>query len=83
MQLETARENIHIRTGCHCNPGACRKYLRQPVTLYEEYVIIQIIIIIIIIIISLMREKDSCSDEYDQYHDIPLGAGNHFKSLCL
>ena len=28
-------EEHHVRTGCHCNPGACRKYLRQPDGLYQ------------------------------------------------
>ena len=29
IQLASAAKNIHIRTGCHCNPGACRKYLNE------------------------------------------------------
>lgn len=29
IQVESAKQNIHIRTGCHCNPGACRKYLHE------------------------------------------------------
>ena len=57
IQTESAAKNIHIRTGCHCNPGACRKYLKQPDNLYK----------------ILASEKDSCSDSYDQYQGIPLG----------
>ena len=29
IQTDSAKQNIHIRTGCHCNPGACRKYLNE------------------------------------------------------
>ncbi|KAK8812629.1 hypothetical protein WA538_003841 [Blastocystis sp. DL] len=35
VQTDSAKKNIHVRTGCHCNPGACRKYLRQPDGLYQ------------------------------------------------
>lgn len=36
VQQDAARKEIHLRTGCHCNPGACRKYLNQPVDVYQK-----------------------------------------------
>lgn len=36
IQQAAAEKNIHVRTGCHCNPGACRKYLKQPLNVYEK-----------------------------------------------
>ena len=59
VQTDAARSNIHLRTGCHCNPGACRKYLHLADDVFEE----------------VAREKDSCSDSFDSYKGIPLGAG--------
>lgn len=59
VQIESARSNIHLRTGCHCNPGACRKYLRQPEFVYQE----------------VWSQKDSCSDSIDSYRGVPLGGG--------
>ena len=59
VQVDSARANVHVRTGCHCNPGACRKYLNQPEEVYEE----------------LWKQKDSCSDSIDSYKGIPLGGG--------
>ncbi|KAK8799195.1 hypothetical protein WA171_005942, partial [Blastocystis sp. BT1] len=57
IQLASAARNIHIRTGCHCNPGACRKYLNES----EE----------VLKILSL--EKDSCSDSNDMVNGHPVG----------
>lgn len=37
IQQSSAKKSIHLRTGCHCNPGACRKYLHQPVDVYQKY----------------------------------------------
>lgn len=61
VQVDSARANVHLRTGCHCVPGACRKYLNQPKEVYEE----------------LWKQKDSCSDSIDSYKGIPLGGGEH------
>ena len=36
IQTASAAKNIHIRTGCHCNPGACRKYLNEDEKLLKE-----------------------------------------------
>ena len=36
VQQDSAKKNIHLRTGCHCNPGACRKYLNQPEDVFQE-----------------------------------------------
>lgn len=36
VQTQSAIRNIHLRTGCHCNPGACRKYLKQPDGVFQE-----------------------------------------------
>ena len=57
VQLASAARNIHIRTGCHCNPGACRKYLHES----EE------------MIKTLSLEKDSCSDELDMIDGKAVG----------
>ena len=58
VQTESLKHRLHIRTGCHCNPGACRKYLRQPADLYER----------------VGREKRACADTNDLFRGIPLGA---------
>ena len=58
IQTASARQNIHIRTGCHCNPGACRKYLRQPADIVER----------------VMNFKRTCSDANDLLDGLPLGA---------
>ena len=38
IQLASASKNIHIRTGCNCNPGACRKYLKESEEVLKMYV---------------------------------------------
>lgn len=58
IQTASAAKNIHIRTGCHCNPGACRKYLKESETVLK----------------TLSLEKDSCSDEIDMVNGKPVGA---------
>ena len=57
IQTESAAKNIHVRTGCHCNPGACRKYLKEPESVLK----------------TLSLEKDSCSDEIDMVNGKPVG----------
>ena len=57
VQLASAARNIHIRTGCHCNPGACRKYLHESDEMIK----------------TLSLEKDSCSDELDMINGKPVG----------
>ncbi|KAK8803347.1 hypothetical protein WA158_001041 [Blastocystis sp. Blastoise] len=58
IQSETSKDNIHVRTGCHCNPGACRLYLNQDNEQIKEW----------------SKERDSCSDSYDLLDGKPLGA---------
>lgn len=57
VQTESAAKNIHVRTGCHCNPGACRKYLKESESVLK----------------TLSLEKDSCSDEIDMVNGKPVG----------
>ena len=49
IQTDSAKQNIHIRTGCNCNPGACYDYLG--VSNDEVY--------------KYSENKDSCSDDVD------------------
>lgn len=58
VQTRALKEHLHIRTGCHCNPGACRKYLRQPADIVER----------------VMSFKRTCSDANDLLDGLPLGA---------
>ena len=57
-QTDFTNHNIHVRTGCHCNPGACRLYLKQNNDEIKEW----------------SKERDSCSDSYDMLNGKPLGA---------
>lgn len=41
-QTDFTNHNIHVRTGCHCNPGACRLYLKQNNDEIKEYSMIVI-----------------------------------------
>ena len=70
VQQDSLQKNIHLRTGCHCNPGACRKYLHQPVDVYERYERGNMIIG------RVLEEKQTCSDSFDSYRGLPLGAGS-------
>lgn len=59
VQSVTARDHVHLRTGCNCNPGACYDYLG--VTSEE--------------VVRYSLEKKSCGDELDVTADgKPLGA---------
>eukprot|EP01029_Cantina_marsupialis_P016775 TRINITY_DN3755_c0_g1_i2.p1 TRINITY_DN3755_c0_g1~~TRINITY_DN3755_c0_g1_i2.p1 ORF type:complete len:229 (+),score=57.63 TRINITY_DN3755_c0_g1_i2:399-1085(+) len=58
VQQESAKRNLHIRTGCHCNPGACYSYLGIDDKKVQEFA----------------KVKNSCSDEMDIVDGIPLGA---------
>eukprot|EP01029_Cantina_marsupialis_P014495 TRINITY_DN3193_c0_g1_i2.p1 TRINITY_DN3193_c0_g1~~TRINITY_DN3193_c0_g1_i2.p1 ORF type:complete len:179 (+),score=48.46 TRINITY_DN3193_c0_g1_i2:179-715(+) len=58
FQHDSAKKNIHIRTGCHCNPGACYGYLGIADSRVQE----------------LAKLKNSCSDEMDMVDGKPLGA---------
>lgn len=53
-----AKENINIRAGCHCNPGACTKANGLSDDQVEEY----------------YKGKSSCHDSIDIVNGIPLGA---------
>ncbi|KAK8817387.1 hypothetical protein WA556_003280, partial [Blastocystis sp. ATCC 50177/Nand II] len=57
IQTDSAKQNIHIRTGCHCNPGACRKYLNESDEVLKK----------------LSLEKNSCSDTNDMVNGHPVG----------
>jgi molybdenum cofactor sulfurtransferase len=58
VQRASAQANIHIRTGCHCNPGACDDYLE----IEEDEVV------------ELASAKVSCGDEKDMKEGRSLGA---------
>lgn len=50
--------NIHLRTGCVCNPGACQKYLRiSPQQLQTQF-----------------RAGHVCGDAYDLVDGMPTGS---------
>ncbi|KAH3759793.1 molybdenum cofactor sulfurase [Pelomyxa schiedti] len=57
IQDITAKANIHIRTGCNCNPGACFDYLHLS---SEE-------------VVKYSLGKTSCGDELDLVEGRPLG----------
>lgn len=58
VMQKAAKENINIRAGCHCNPGACTKINGLTDDQVEEY----------------YKGKSSCHDSIDVVNGIPLGA---------
>lgn len=36
--MKSAKNHIHVRTGCHCNPGACHRYIGVGSDLFKKYV---------------------------------------------
>ena len=50
--------NIHVRTGCFCNPGACYNDIGIP----EKR------------IIEVAMDRTSCGDEIDMIDEKPSGA---------
>lgn len=67
IQLASAAKNIHIRTGCNCNPGACRKYLNESEEVLKMWVRGGFVTR------RLSLEKDSCSDSNDMVNGHPVG----------
>ena len=70
IQTASAAKNIHIRTGCHGNPGACRKYLKEDEGVLKESWFFDYMIN------RLSLEKDSCSDSIDMVTGRPVGGSN-------
>lgn len=58
VMTNAAKENIHIRVGCFCNPGGCTKANGLNDDQVEEY----------------YQNKTSCHDSIDLINGIPLGA---------
>lgn len=38
IQMKSAKQHIHFRTGCNCNPGACRHYLNVTDETFKQYI---------------------------------------------
>ncbi|OHT11811.1 molybdenum cofactor sulfurase [Tritrichomonas foetus] len=58
VMKNAAKENIHIRVGCFCNPGGCTRANGLNDDQVEEY----------------YQKKTSCHDSIDIINGIPLGA---------
>ena len=58
VMINAAKENINIRVGCFCNPGACTRANNLTDDQVEEY----------------YNAKTSCHDSIDIIDGIPLGA---------
>ncbi|OHT05388.1 molybdenum cofactor sulfurase [Tritrichomonas foetus] len=58
VMVNAAKENINIRVGCFCNPGACTRANNLNDDQVEEY----------------YNKKTSCHDSIDIIDGIPLGA---------
>ena len=76
IQTASAKQNIHIRTGCHCNPGACRKYLHESDEVLRKWERRSDVMA------RLSVEKDSCSDTNDMVNGHPVG-GSRRRVGCL
>ncbi|OHS92773.1 molybdenum cofactor sulfurase [Tritrichomonas foetus] len=55
---EAKKSNIHLRGGCHCNPGACFASMKIPENVAMEY----------------FNQKTTCGDNNDIINGIPLGS---------
>ena len=58
VMTSAAKENINIRVGCFCNPGACTRAININDDQVEEY----------------YNNKSSCHDSIDIIDGVPLGA---------
>ena len=73
IETDSAKQNIHIRTGCHCNPGAFRKYLKESDEVLKKWGCG-----------GEMRrrlslEKNSCSDTNDMVNGHPVGGSGRLR----
>lgn len=55
---DATKQNIHLRGGCHCNPGACFSSMKIPEDIAMDY----------------FNKKTTCGDNNDIIDGIPLGA---------
>jgi len=55
---EASKSNIHLRGGCHCNPGACFEAVKLDESRVKSY----------------YDAKTTCGDNFDIVDGIPLGA---------
>lgn len=68
IQIKSAKQHIHFRTGCNCNPGACRHYLNVTDELFKKY------ILVIYLFNRMARTRTSCADETDIIEGKATGA---------
>ncbi|KAA6373602.1 MAG: molybdenum cofactor sulfurtransferase, partial [Streblomastix strix] len=60
ISIFAAQKNIHLRTGCACNPGACYDFLHVPKDLIKGTV--------------AHIQKNACGEKLDIVHGRPIGS---------
>lgn len=67
-------ENIHLRTGCFCNPGACHSYLNLSAREVQENLEVILPLTLVPLTLFILQAGHVCWDGHDIMNGKPVGA---------